>query len=196
MEVFFPKGGVSVPRPVINFFLKALVVFVVWKVLYLVFLLPARTIDRPLTRFIGSATAVALNLFGGGVSYTALEVPDEYIEGNVVYRTSSVDIRRSGLQTLRIADACNGLELIVLYLGFIACFPAPLSKKIIFSITGCLLITVINILRCASLVQIFVQYRKYLDFSHHFAFTFLIYGIIFLLWFYFTKNLSLNGRKS
>ena len=173
-----------------------MIVFVVWKVLYLALLLPSRVPDRALTRLVGFSTAHVLNLFSSGIAYTAIEVEDDYVEDGIVHPGTSVDIHRGGLQTLRVADACNGLELMVLYVGFFFCFPGPLRRKLVFAIGGCVLITLVNILRCAILVEIFMKYRAYLDFSHHFAFTFIIYALIFLLWFFYTKNLSPNGRKA
>jgi exosortase/archaeosortase family protein len=173
-----------------------MIVFVVWKVLYLALLLPSRVPDRALTRLVGFSTAHVLNLFSPGIAYTAIEVRDDYVEDGILHPTTSVDIRRGGMQTLRVADACNGLELMALYVGFFFCFPGPIRRKLIFAVGGCILITLVNILRCAILVEIFIKYRAYLDFSHHFAFTFIIYALIFLFWFFFTKKLSPNGRKA
>jgi exosortase family protein XrtF len=172
------------------------IVFVIWKVLYLALLLPSRVPDRALTRLVGFSTSNVLNLFSANVAFQAIEVRDDYVEDGIVIPSTSVDIRRSGMQTLRVADACNGLELMVLYVGFFFCFPGPLRRKLIFAVGGCVLITLVNVLRCAILVEIFIKYRAYLDFSHHFAFTFIIYALIFLLWFFFTKKLSPNGRKA
>jgi exosortase family protein XrtF len=190
------RVGVRVPRPVLSFLLKGLVFFVIWKVLYLALLLPARVPDRALTRLVGFSTVDVLNVFSSGTAFMAVEVRDDYVEDGIVRPGTSVDIRRGGMQTLRVADACNGLELMVLYVGFFFCFPGPLRRKLVFAVGGCVLITVVNILRCAVLVQIFIKYRAYLDFSHHFAFTFIIYALIFLLWFLFTKKLSPNGGKA
>ena len=184
MEALFTGGGVRIPRPVVRFFVKAFLLFVVWKALYIFLLLPGRVLDRPLTRFVGNASVSALNVLAGGSAYTATEVKE------------SMDIRRNGEQTLRVADACNALELMVLYIGFILCFPAPGRRKAVFIFSGCLLITLFNVLRCMALVQIFVDYRTYLDFSHHFLFTFLIYAFIFLLWYIFTKKLAFHGRTA
>ena len=178
-----------------SFLLKGLIFFVIWKVLYLALLLPSRVPDRVLTRLVGFSTVNVLNVFSSDTAFMAVEVRDDYVEDGIVHPSTSVDIRRGGMQTLRVADACNALELMVLYVGFFFCFPGPLRRKLVFALGGCLLITVVNILRCAVLVQIFIKYRAYLDFSHHFAFTFIIYALIFLLWFLFTKKLSPNGRK-
>ncbi|MDO6435069.1 exosortase family protein XrtF [Flavitalea sp. BT771] len=184
MDTLYSGGGLQIPRPVVKFFVKAFLLFVVWKALYIFLLLPGRVLDRPLTRFVGNATVGVMNVVEGHAAYSALEARE------------SLDIRRDGEQTLRVADACNALELMVLYIGFILCFPAPGRRKVIFILAGCVLITLFNVLRCMALVWIFVHYRAYLDFSHHFLFTFLIYAFIFLLWYIFTKKLTFHGRTA
>ena len=200
--------GGKIPRPVRLFFIKALVLFVLWKAVYLLFLLPHRTLDEPLTHSVGWSTAHMLNLFSQGRPFSARETgasleppgaspepagaspePDgEVITGNVM------DIYRGEDKTLRIADACNGLELFVLYAGFIIAFPARVRRKSGFIAAGFFLIYLINTIRCAILVEIFLHYHAYLDFSHHYLFTFIVYSFIFLLWWRFTKNQQNHGR--
>ena len=135
----------------------------------------------------------ALNALPGQVSYTGREVADTADIDGVRFKGTVVAIYKNGEKTLTVADPCNGLELMVLYLGFLVCFPAPLNRKLLFGVTGCVLICLINILRCSALVGIFVHYRAYLDFSHHFVFTFLVYLVIFMLWYAFTKKLERHG---
>lgn len=152
-------------------------------------------LDRPLTRVIGRATAGVLDLTASrpdGYS-TRMAMDTVFLDGAIL-STPAVDIYRGERRTLRVADACNGLEMMVLYVGFLICFPAPAKRKWLYAIIGLVAICLVNIIRCAALVEIFIHYNKYLDFSHHFAFTFLVYGFIFLLWYLFTKNLRLNGR--
>lgn len=171
------------------FFLKALGLFIAWKVLYLSVLLPQKVPDGFLTRMIGRSTAATLNILPGvsGKYYTRQVMDTLLLDGKVV-ASPATDIYCNGEGTLRVADACNGLELMVLYVGFILCFPASAARKWKFALSGIVLICLLNVLRCAGLVLIFVHYRKYLDFSHHFLFTFVVYALIFLLWFIFTKK--------
>lgn len=195
MKTLSSKSGAQLPRPVLTFLLRALAIFVIWKVLYLALLLPHLIPDRALTRFVGVSTVSVLDLFTPRSPYRAVEVNDDNADNGVVYRATAIDIRRGGLQTLRVANPCNGLELMVLYVAFLYCFPAPWKRRLIFAVGGCLLITLLNVLRCAALVVIFERYKAYLDFSHHFIFTFVIYCLIFILWFFFTKNLSLHKNS-
>jgi exosortase/archaeosortase family protein len=91
-------------------------------------------------------------------------------------------------RALSIADVCNGLELIVLYVGFILCFPAGVYRKALFILSGSVLIYIVNVARCAALVLIYMHSPALLDFSHHYLFTFLVYSFVFFLWYIFTNK--------
>jgi len=152
--------------------------------LYVLWLRPQGILDAPLTTAIGTSTAGVLNLFAEHSDFQPVRSfpvagPEEDVEAGGV-----VDIYRNGENTLRIASACNGLEIMVLYAGFLFCFPAASpSRRWTFLGIGLALIFLFNIIRCALLVWIFLRYRQYLDFSHHFLFTFIVYICVFLLWY-------------
>src|ERR1700748_2442598 len=63
----------EVPGPVKLFLLKAVLLFVVWKALYLLVLLPGRIVDRPLTRAVSVCTTGVLNWLGGSGTYSTSE---------------------------------------------------------------------------------------------------------------------------
>ena len=152
-------------------------------------LLPQKVPDGFLTRMIGRSTTAVLNVLpGASDKYYTRQAIDTLILDDKIVANPATDIYRNEERTLRVADACNGLELMILYIGFILCFPAPAARRWKFVLGGIVLICLLNILRCAGLVLIFVHYRRYLDFSHHFLFTFVVYALIFLLWFIFTKK--------
>jgi exosortase family protein XrtF len=178
----------GIPRPVAMFLLKALALFIVWKLLYICYFEPKRTLDDPLTTAVGVLTTAALNVTGGSDSYTVRKIADTASADVGGAIGSSMQIYRNREATLKIADPCNGLELMVLYAGFLVCFPGKVSRKWKFILGGWGLIIVMNILRCMLLVLIFVHSRRYLDFSHHFFFTLVVYAAIFLMWYLFSKQ--------
>jgi len=130
---------------------------VVWKIFYLSFLLPKRVLDEPLTRGIGFSTVAVLNLVAGDHIYTGRLIADSADIDGVIFRGNVVGIYRNSERTLTVADPCNGLELMVLYIGFLVCFPAPLKRKLIFGAAGCLLICILNVIRCSALVGIYIH---------------------------------------
>lgn len=183
----------GIPRPVRDFLLKASIVFVVWKLVYLLFLLPGRILDGPLTRAVGAGTAETLNAVTSSHSFSAKEAVRFEPEGRAhYYRVMEIDLGAE--PALSIADVCNGLELIVLYVGFILCFPAGIRRKALFILSGTTLIYLINVFRCTALILIYLHTPAMLDFSHHYLFTFLVYAFVFLLWYLFTNKSNPQGK--
>lgn len=91
---------------------------------------------------------------------------------------------------LFIADPCNGLELLVLYLIFIIALPATLKRKLFFVVAGLLIIHFVNILRCVGLVALLIHYDEYFNIAHHYIFKMAVYFTIFLCWFWFAKGVQ------
>jgi exosortase/archaeosortase family protein len=188
----------QIPKPVKEFLLKAAALFVVWKAVYLLFLLPGRVLDRPLTYVIGKGTAASLNLISRPADYSAVSTIHPKGLGNEGMEPVMA-IRRNQDTLLSIADVCNGLELLVLYAGLILCLPASRYRKFAYILGGILLIEIINVIRCTGLVLIYLHRPQYLDFSHHYLFTFVVYAFIFWLWYLFSrdakfaKKLNLNA---
>ncbi len=180
----------EVPRPVKLFLLKAIALFVLWKGLYLLVLLPGRVLDKPLTYAVGVSTAATLNVISPPGDYSAREGLNPKQVGNTIVQEDVMQIFLSQQRLLSIGDPCNGLEILVLYAGLILCLPGSAYKKAMFLVLGMVCIEVLNVIRCAALVLIYIHRPEYLDFSHHYLFTFLVYAFIFWLWFRFTKGLG------
>jgi len=179
----------GIPKPVKAFLLKATVLFVVWKAVYLLLLLPGRVLDKPLTFLIGKGTAASLNVIRRPDEYSAVPTTQpNFPEDDALVPVMAI---RSGRQTvLSIADRCNGLELLVLYAGLILCLPAARKRQGVYILGGVLLIEILNVIRCVGLALIFLHRPQYLDFSHHYLFTFVVYAFIFGLWWLFSKDLE------
>jgi exosortase family protein XrtF len=180
----------KVPKPILNVGIKALLLFLLWKAVYLLFLLPARQVDKPLTDAVGNQTVRFLNLVHDTQGFVEKPIVSETIfEGQSTKREMSV-IFFNGKRVMGIADGCNGLELIVLYIGFILIMPAKIKRKILFIIFGVLLIYMLNVLRCAGLATIQIYVKHFFVFAHHYLFKIIIYSAIFILWVFFSRNLT------
>jgi exosortase family protein XrtF len=186
----------QIPKTVRVFFGRALLLFVGWKTIYLIFLLPGRVLDGPLTYSVGVLTTKTLNVFSPSHSFSVISAMDtSYFEETKKF-ASQMQIYQNKQKTLAISDECNALEILVLYAGFIICFPSPTARKLRFILIGFVSIYLLNIIRCSALVLIEIHYNEYLDISHHFIFTFIVYAFIFLLWHIFAKKIRLNARLS
>jgi exosortase family protein XrtF len=104
-------------------------------------------------------------------------------------------IIHNGHKVLHIADGCNGLELMVLYSGFILSFPSSQKRKICYIFLGIIIIDICNILRCSLLGFIKEYYHPYFYLSHHFVFKAVVYAVIVILWVYFTRKIQANATN-
>ena len=136
----------QIPKTVRVFFGRALVLFVGWKAIYLIFLLPGRVLDGPLTYSVGVLTTKTLNAFSPTHSFSVISALDTpYFEGSRIY-VHQMQIYEHHDKTLAISDECNALEILVLYAGFIICFPSPTGRKVRFILMGFALIYLLNII--------------------------------------------------
>jgi exosortase family protein XrtF len=180
----------KIPAAVKQFVLRGLIILIAWKILYLAFLLPTRLIDKPLSHSVGAGTAWLLNVYTHSHNYI-----DKTEHGSEPTDNGLTDMPLDNVYfhqhiAVSIEDTCNGLELFVLYAGFIICMPATLRRKIIFAVSGILLIYVVNIIRCTGVAYIILCYPQYADFAHHYVFTFVVYGVIIALWLIFSKKVK------
>ena len=186
----------QVPQSFKIFFSRVIILSVIWKIAYLCFLLPYRIIDAPLTRSIGIQTANTLNWFSHSNSYTSNSILLNVNTALGVEMKPVQAIYYHNRNIVSIEDGCNGLELCLLYFGFIWCLPALPMRKLIFTVAGSFLIYCINVLRCAFLTMIYIFYPKYGDFAHHYLFTFAVYAFIILLWLLYSKKLTSYAKTA
>jgi len=160
-----------VPRSIIKFFIRGLILSVGWNLLYHLLLKPAQTPDNQLTAFVQWGAIKILSLFNHGV----------YGVGRSVF------IR--GVQCINIDPQCNGLELIIMYIGFLFCLPTNKKKMVAYALTGTLVICILNMVRCAALAWMYLHMEaSIVDFAHHFAFKLTIYAVVFYGWLLYSKN--------
>jgi len=186
----------KVPVAVKKFIFKAFAILVIWKVLYLAFLLPNRILDKPLTYSVGVATTWLLNTYTGSSDYsTRSEISNVATDqGYTPMPLQKIFFHQNNV--VSIEDGCNALELFVLYTGFIICMPAKILRKTLFIIGGIIAIYITNVIRCAGVAYIILYHPRYANFAHHYVFTFVVYGLIIALWLIFSKKLSFTNAEN
>ncbi|MFY7900171.1 MAG: hypothetical protein ACOVNY_08300 [Chitinophagaceae bacterium] len=187
MQATINKFWENTPKEVRLFIAKALVIFIVWQIVYLVFLVPSRLVDAPLSAFTGNATAWSINKILNKESVYSKEVEVIERKYNKTQKVKRAYVFENENKILGIADGCNGLSLFVLFLGFIFIYPSNLKLKIVYGISGILLLIVVNILRCAGLGILEIKHPEYTDFAHHYLFNLIAYSVVFSLWIVFSK---------
>jgi exosortase family protein XrtF len=160
-------------NPISRFLISILGFYLGWYLIYNLWLHPAETIDLYVIDVTIAASKWLLELFGYDV-FTGVE------------RVIGVD----GTGGLWVGDNCNGIALFSLFTGFILAYPGNWKKKLFFIPAGILLIEISNILRVVGLAILDTHSRAWTEFNHTYTFTILIYGLIFLLWMYWTNRIS------
>lgn len=181
------------PKEVKVFLLRCLLLFIVFQAYFLLIESNYRIINNPLTNKIASLSANGLNFIHHTNAFRI--TPFFYstrIEGELENR-HAIRILFENKYILHIADSCNGLELIALYIGFIIAMPfKDVKRKIKYILLGSIVIFAVNVLRCIGLVEVQMVFHRLFKFAHHYLFKMIIYGTIFFIWFLFMKKVKLQ----
>ncbi len=94
-----------------------------------------------------------------------------------------------------VGTGCSGLELFVLFVGFIMLMPGRMKNKSWFIPLGLVAILLLNIIRIIILSVIYYHTPEYLDFNHKYTFVIIVYGAIFGLWVLWVSKFA-NRAKS
>jgi exosortase family protein XrtF len=166
----------GIPRDVKRFLLKGLCIFIAWQLLYYLLLKPARVPDHFLDNITAIATAKVVSIF----------YPGAYAWLNGIKALIVIN----GKKALGISDPCNALEIYVLYIAFLFCYPAANKRRFQFVLIGIPAIFVMNVVRCCLLTWLNEEHRGWFDISHHYLFTTIMYLLVFYLWLLFSKKNS------
>ncbi|MDC1365327.1 exosortase/archaeosortase family protein [Algibacter sp.] len=183
----------KIPKQIRLFLGKAFLFFVVWKLIYNVFLYDAKYLDRALTAHVGNASVTLINSLGamnGFVSKREMTDNDNLgilkDEVSVIYHNDKV--------VLNIANVCNGLELMILYIGFIICMPSTFFRKLLYIILGLIVLDGINIVRCVGLIYLREYYAIYFQFAHHYLFNAMVYTGTFIMWIMYCRKIQFKNE--
>ena len=189
----------QIPAAVKQFLAKGVIMLVVWKLLYLGFLFPARILDRPLTNTVGRLTVWGLNKVTHPNDYIAKEELGRELDIDASARSvMQQSIYFNGYKVAGVYDSCNALELMVLYAGFIICIPAATKRKWAYALGGLAVIFVVNVLRCIGVVYALRYYPQHADFIHHYLFELVVYATIIGMWLAFANKINVKhaGQKA
>ena len=168
-------------------------VFVIWKLVYMGFLSNSNIIDNKLTNHVGVSSVYVLNNLTSMSGFVAKEEIYSDVLGGETIKDLSSAIYHNGYKVLHIAKGCNGLELIVLYIGFIVCMPSKIKRKLLYIGIGILLLHSINILRCVGLIHLREYFHAYFQFAHHYVFKIMIYSATFVIWVRFSRKIQFKN---
>ncbi len=162
----------------LNFIVLAALLYLLWIVLYDRYIQPKTFLDEYIIiKIIGFANFILENL-----GFKTFLAQSDF--GAV--RVLGID----GTSGLWVGDNCNGIKLFGLFAIFILVFPAAWKHKLWFIPLGLIIIHIVNVLRVTALCIILLKAPNWLNFNHTYAFTFIVYVIIFILWIWFINRFS------
>ena len=161
-----------------GFAIKAIITFITWLILYYGFIIPDGRLNRFLTNTVISGTTFGLSILG--------------------YETSGKDdmVYIDNQPVVLVADACNGLELFALYVGFLLCFPGKWKYKLLFIPIGIVLIYIINVIREIILALNYKFFQETFDFNHKYTYVFVVYLFVFAIWRYWLNRYSILAKPN
>ncbi|QNH62726.1 exosortase X [Hymenobacter sediminicola] len=175
-----PVAAPSMPtRSLRRFLLLAVGLYLVWFFGYEQWLRQDNRLDTFLSINIAKVSTAALQLFGFPASLAANNPQLLLIEQKMA---------------VFVGNPCNGLVLYVLFAGFVLAYPGPVRRKLWFIPAGILAIYLLNVVRVAALALNHYYAHQSVDFNHHYTFTFVVYGCIFLLWMLWARRLAVSGE--
>lgn len=180
----------QIPKEVRTFLIRSLLLFIGWKALYILVLIPNQVPDAWLVRQLGNGTAVMMNAMYATDSFHAVHTERPKVYGKDTVLATYTMVKKGKRNILGIYQACNGLELMILYAGFIVCFNGGWGRKTIYIIAGMIALYLANVLRCGALGWIGIEYPRHFDFAHKYFFNLVIYSIAFLMWVFYVKGLK------
>jgi len=172
--------------PALQFVIKSVSCVGLWRLLYVFILQPIRFPDKILTKIIGEGTVVFINLFGKSSLPQAYCIESKFAAEVILVRAKHI--------ILRIGDACNGLELMLIYAGVIALLPGDNKRKSAYIGIGLILLMIANMLRCAGLEWVYEFYRPFFETTHHYLFTLVMYVLIFIGWSLYINKGKFNAK--
>lgn len=163
-------------HPGIRFVIKALIMILIWKVVYVYIIYPHTSLNFWLTNLVGNTSATFLNWLGHH---------SEFDHGRYIVI--------NGVKSVIVDHSCNGLELLALFLGFMVLTNGAVIKRVVFSLLGLVIVYIINALRVMLLGLNFIYYPNSFEFNHKYLYLGVVYLVILGLWLIWTD--VIRGKK-
>jgi exosortase family protein XrtF len=136
------------------------------------------------TYIVGKQSSYILN--GLGYVTQILPHPDE----------PSLKVIIHGDYVARIIEGCNGVSVLILFASFVIAFSGKLKTTLLYVLSGCVILYVVNIVRIVILSIGIYSFPKQAGFLHTVVFPAIIYGVVFLLWVFWVNRFSKLTKKN
>jgi len=163
-------------RPTILFLAKFIGLYLIANVVYGFFITYYEPGVDPVTHLVTQQSSHLLNALGWeNLIKDFPDRPTTYIQWN-----------NRGI--VSVYEGCNGINVMIVFLSFIAAF-GPLNKTAFwFSGVALVLIHIVNVLRVVCMFWVVIYINQYAYFVHKYLFTATIYVFVLMLWMLWVKK--------
>ncbi|NND61657.1 MAG: exosortase family protein XrtF [Flavobacteriaceae bacterium] len=173
-------------RSVIRFVVLFLGTYLVLTLIYSLYLSLSKGGAYPpdfITNLVAKQSSSLLNGFG--------------VAANVVPHETQPTMKLfvEGQYLARIIEGCNAVSIIILFISFIISFAEKWKKTLLFIFAGAALIYGVNIIRISVLSVALYHYPEQESLLHGIVFPGIIYGMVFLLWMFWVRSLSIKAKE-
>ncbi|MEJ0030753.1 MAG: exosortase family protein XrtF [Bacteroidota bacterium] len=121
-------------------------------------------------------------------SVACISITEKNISIGSVATSPNVPILKDGRAVVNVYEGCNGLNVMFVFLSFVIAYTGTLWKTAWFCVVGLVLIYIFNLFRVSLLYFIAEYYPNNLYFFHKYLFTGVLYGIVFVLWYFWVRK--------
>lgn len=157
-------------RPALLFLGKFLALYFVGNILYGLYVESYDQQADGITRSVTAQTSWLLNLLGYETQYG--DVPG----------VPKIAMSESGEVALNVYEGCNGINVMIVFVGFLFAFGGPGKALAVFLPAGLLIIHLFNLIRIALLFVLAINDSRQFYYYHKYFFTATLYVVVFTLW--------------
>ncbi|MEQ8476357.1 exosortase family protein XrtF [Fulvivirga sp.] len=164
-------------KPSILFLAKFLGTYMVLNLLYGLYINSYSPQPDPITYIVTEQTSWILNLAGNETSILRDEA------------RPNVHLSNADRGVLSVFEGCNGLNTMIVFVSFLMAYGRLKRKLLWFIPLGFVIIHIFNLVRVGALYYITVYFDQYLYFTHKYLFTGFLFGVIFIMWYFWVTKL-------
>ena len=163
-------------KAILFFLLKFVGLYIVLNTTYGFWISSYAPLPDPLTKIVTRQSVACISLTENNVVVGA------------VTNSPNVPVLKDGRAVVTVFEGCNGFNVMFVFLSFVIAYTGTLKKTVWFCMVGLTLIYIFNLFRVSLLYYIAEYYPNNLYFFHKYLFTGFLYGLVFLLWYFWVRK--------
>jgi exosortase family protein XrtF len=164
-------------KAILFFLLKFVGLYVVLNTVYGLWISSYAPLPDPVTKAVTHQAVACIALTENNISIGSITT------------SPNVPILKDGRAVVNVYEGCNGFNVMFVFLSFVIAYTGTLKKTLLFSIVGLVIIYIFNLFRVSLLYFIAEYYPNNLYFFHKYLFTGVLYGIVFVLWYFWVRKI-------